>query len=493
MRVGLISLLHESNTFVAAPTTLDNFRRDVLLVGHEILPHFAAAHHEMGGFVTGLRDAQIEPVGVFAARALPSGVITAETFDELVDCLLNHLEHHQPLDGLLLAPHGATVAENHPDADGYWMQAVRAAFGPDKPIIGTLDPHANLSPQMVAATDALFAYRTNPHIDQAERGREAAALMARTLRGEVRPRQAAAYPPLAINIERQCSGELPCRQYADWLDEVRRRPQILGASLCYGFPYADVAEMGAAILCVADNDAALAAETAHEVAERIWNDRASTLGSFLSVDAAIDQALACDGPVCLLDMGDNIGAGSPADGTFIAAALVRRQVARSFVPLCDPVAAAAARTAGVGATLRLTIGGRLDRLHGEPLQVDCEVISLHSGRFAEGQPRHGGKTEYDMGPTAIVRTASGLTVQITSERTAPWSLRQLTHCDLAPTDFQIIVAKGVNAPLAAYAEACSHFFRVDTPGVTTANLDRLNYSHRRAEMYPFQPDARWRY
>ncbi|MCC9605560.1 M81 family metallopeptidase [Blastopirellula sp. JC732] len=492
MRVGIISLLHESNTFVTAPTTLDNFRRDVLLVGHEILPHFETAHHEIGGFITGLRDAGIEPVGVFAARALPSGVITADTFDELVECMLDHLEHHQPLDGLLIAPHGATVAENHPDADGYWMQAVREAFGPDKPIIGTLDPHANLSPQMVKATDALFAYRTNPHVDQADRGREAALLMARTLRGEVRPRQAASFPPLAINIERQCSEEQPCREYAAWVEEVRQRPGILGASLFYGFPYSDVAEMGTAMLCIADGDAALAASTADELAHKMWDDRERTLGTFLSVHEAIDKALACEGPVCLLDMGDNVGAGSPADGTTIAQALVDRNVERAFVAICDPEAVAAATAAGVGQTVALEIGAKLDRLHGDPLRVTCQVISLHEGRFAEEKPRHGGKTEYDMGPTAIVRTKSGLTLQLTSERTAPWSLRQLTYCNLAPTDFQIIVAKGVNAPLAAYAAVCPQFFRVDTPGVTTANLSRLQYAHRRSGMYPFERDAVWR-
>ncbi|TWT39511.1 hypothetical protein Enr8_12100 [Blastopirellula retiformator] len=117
---------------------------------------------------------------------------------------------------------------------------------------------------------------------------------------------------------------------------------------------------------------------------------------------------------------------------------------------------------------------------------------MHEGRFAEEQPRHGGKTEYDMSPTAIVQTKTGLTLQITTHRTAPWSLRQLTHCDLAPTDFRIIVAKGVNAPLAAYADVCPHFFRVDTPGVTTANLSRLDYAKRRNEMYPFELHAVWR-
>src|SRR4029077_3406803 len=121
-------------------------------------------------------------------------------------------------DGLLVAPHGATVAANHADADGHWLTRLRERFGPKFPIIGTLDLHANVSPKMVAACDALIAYRTNPHLDQRQRGIDAGRLMARTLRGEVWPTMAGAFPPLAINIERQLSAEAPCKTvyaYAD--------------------------------------------------------------------------------------------------------------------------------------------------------------------------------------------------------------------------------------------------------------------------------------
>src|SRR5205807_7312822 len=121
------------------------------------------------------------------------------------------IERAGPIDGLLVAPHGATVAANHADADGHWLSRLRQRFGKRFPIIGTLDLHANVSPQMVAACDALIAYRTNPHLDQRDRGIEAAQLLARTLRGEVRPVMAAEFLPLAINIEPQATAEEPCR------------------------------------------------------------------------------------------------------------------------------------------------------------------------------------------------------------------------------------------------------------------------------------------
>jgi microcystin degradation protein MlrC len=145
-----------------------------------------------------------------------------------------------------------------------------------------------------------------------------------------------------------------------------------------------------------------------------------------------------------------------------------------------------AESAGVAARALFRVGGKTDALHGSPLEADCTVVSLHDGRFEEPEPRHGGFAEMDQGRTAIVRTQSGLTIMLTSRRMPPFSLRQLTSCGLDPSAFDLIVAKGVNAPVAAYAPVCQQFIRVNTPGVTTADMRSLNYHHRRRPMFPFE-------
>lgn len=486
MRIGLIALLHESNTFVSEPTTLAHFRQDVLVQGEEVLETFHGAHHEIGGFIAGLGDRNVTPVGIFAARALPGGTICGETFEALVKQMLHSLRDAGPLDGVLVAPHGATVSEAYPDADGAWLSQLRGVLGPDRLIVGTLDPHANLSSAMVEATDALLAYRTNPHIDQFDRGRQAAHLIVDAVAGKLTLTQAAAFPPLAICIERQCSQESPAREILEELERICRERSLLDASLFYGFPYADVGEMGSAILCVSNGNKELARQSARDLANLLWQRRAETDGRYCSIPSAIDQALEMKGPVCLLDMGDNIGAGSAADGTWIAHALIERKIERAFVAICDAEAVPRAFAGGVGSHVLLSIGGKQSEFDGQSLEGEFLVQSLHSGKFTEGKARHGGKTEFDMGPTAIVRASSGLTIQITSHRTAPWSIGQMTHCHLNPAEFQMIVAKGVNAPLAAYQEYCPHFIRVDTPGVTAANLEHLTFANRRHPMYPFE-------
>lgn len=489
-RVGILGLIQESNTFINSTTTLEHFQQELLLCGNEIRRKFATAHHEIRGFFDGLDRAGIEAVPVFVARALPFGTIEKGAFEALMEILFRELPRAGHLDGLLVAPHGATVVDAYPDADGEWLSRLRQAVGPEMPIIGTLDPHGNLSQRMVDATDALMAYRTNPHIDQENRGNEAADLMAATLAGKVHPVQAASFPPMAINIERQCTSESPCRDLVGRFDDVRQRPGVLSCSLMLGFPYADVAEMGTAALVVTDGKKELARRFADELGLEAWNRRHGLAGSFVSVENGVAQAARLPGPVCLLDMGDNVGGGSPADGTWIAHELIRTGIGPAFVCIDDASAVRAAESIGVGASGRLTIGARSGALNGAPLECDFTVQRIVDGHFSESEVRHGGITEYDQGRTAILTTGR-LTVMVTSRRTPPFSLCQITAFGLDPQKFQILVAKGVNAPLAAYQTVCPSLLRINTPGVTVADMKQLSYQHRRKPMFPFEEATTW--
>ena len=488
MRVGIIALLQESNTFLSQPTTLEHFRQNLLMTGPGIRAELQDSHHEVGGFFAGLDSADIEAVPIFATRAMPFGTVTTETIETLFEMMFREVSTAGEMDGYLIAPHGATVSEKYPDADGAWLSRLRETVGPKKPIISTADPHANLSPAMVAATDAIISYRSNPHIDQRARGLEAAAMMERTLQQEIVPTQAAAFPPVAISIESQHTSAPPCLPFYEEAARIRELPGVLSCSIFLGFPYADVEEMGSAIVVVTDNQPELAREKVAELEQYLWEHREEFAGEFTGIDAAIYKALDMSGPVCLLDMGDNVGGGSPADGTLIAEALHQRKVPQSFVCLYDPEAVGQALAAGIGSRAKLSVGGKSDNLHGKPLEAEFAILSEHDGKFSESKPRHGGWTEFDQGQTVVLRTDDDLTVMLTSERMVPFSLEQLRSCGLKPADYKILIAKGVNAPLAAYEEVCPGFIRVNTPGVTTADMTQLNFQRRRNPMFPFERD-----
>ena len=114
------------------------------------------------------------------------------------------------------------------------------------------------------------------------------------------------------------------------------------------------------------------------------------------------------------------------------------------------------------------------------------MISAHDGRYTETQVRHGGAGRYDMGSTAVVRGPYDMTIMLTSKRVPPVSLQQLISCDVDPASFDVLVAKGVNAPVAAYREVCDRFIRANTPGVTCADMTQLPFAQRRRPLFPFE-------
>ncbi len=413
MRIGIIAILHESNTFVRQPTTLERFHEDLYLEGEAIRERLADSHHEIGGFFAGLDEFEatgdVVAVPLLATRATPAGVIEAAAWQQLTDRMLELVDSAGGLDGILVAPHGAAVSQQARDGDGYWLARLRKHVGQQLPIIGTLDAHANLSEQMVEACTALVAYRTNPHLDQRERGVEAARLMVRTLRGEIKPTMAASYPPLVVNIERQCTSEPHWQPLYSLADEQLQRPGVLSNSILLGFPYADVREMGAATIAVTDDDPDLAAQLAEELGEALWRHRAEMVAELVGIPGALNMCQADPkSRYCLLDMGDNVGGGSAADGTTLAEALLTRRLGPSFVCLFDPDAVETCIASGADARVTITCGGKVDDQHGRPIKVDGRVVSLHSGRFREEAPRHGGIVQFDQGATAVVEVADGL-------------------------------------------------------------------------------------
>lgn len=492
MRIGIIAILHESNTFVSQPTTLEKFHEDLYLEGDLITERLADSHHEIGGFLAGLAECHaasgdVTTVPLLATRATPAGIIEAAAWQQLTTRMLELVSAAGPLDGILVAPHGAAVSQLARDGDGYWLAKLREHVGPELPIIGTLDAHANLSQQMVDACTALIAYRTNPHLDQRARGIEAARLMVRTVRGEIKPTMAASFPPLVINIERQCTSEPHWQPLYGLADEQLTRPNVLSNSILLGFPYADVREMGAATIVVTDNDEAHATKLADELADALWDHRQEMVAELVDVSSALAMCQASPKTrICLLDMGDNVGGGSAADGTALAEALLAKRIGPSFVCLFDPDAVETCIASGADARVTITCGGKVDNQHGRPIKVDARVVSLHSGRFREEAPRHGGIMQFDQGATAVIEVADGtLTIMLTSRRMVPFSLQQLISCELDPREFRILVAKGVNAPIAAYREVCEKFIRVNTLGSTCADLEQLAFKHRRNPLFPF--------
>jgi microcystin degradation protein MlrC len=495
-RIAIGGLMHESNTFAEGRTGLAEFAAGGVETGPGILARWGDAHHEVGGFLASAARLGFEPVPTLMAWATPAGPLDAETYREMSDRLLAALRDAGPVDAVLLALHGAMAADGVDDADGTTLARVRDLIGPRRPLVVSLDYHANVSPLMAEASDALVAYRTYPHVDQRECGGRAATIAARAAAGRVRPTQALRKPPVLIHLLAQETGREPMQGIMAEVAALDDAPGHLAASVLAGFPYADVPATGPACVAVTDNDPGLAEESADRLAERLWSHRRELSASPPAPPEAVAQALAATvAPVVLVDLGDNIGGGSAGDSTVLFHELQRQGADRVLGVICDPEAVRECTRAGVGSEVALNVGGRIDR-NAPPLAVRGRVRLIHDGRYIEESPRHGGIRINDQGLTAVVETGGSNTLVLTTLRHPPFSLGQLTSLGLRPESARVIVVKAAVAYKAAYEPIAGTILPVDTPGLTASNPARYTYHKIRRPILPLDPEpsveAAWR-
>lgn len=490
MRLAALGFSHETNTFAPAPTDYQQFEQSGIARGDEIVRRHRGAHSTMAGYLEASERFGFEIVPLIHAQTTPSGIITKDAFDRIVGEMLQLLEKHGPWDGVLLANHGAAVSEEFHDVDGEIAARVRALVGPNVPIGLSLDLHGNITERMISQTTATVFFRSNPHLDPTPRALECAEIIVRTIKGEIHPVQALETPPLVINIVKQFTGEEPMKSLMADCDSVIARPGMLSASVIEGYPYADVPEMGMSFLAVHDGDPAAARDAARWLARRAWDRREQFVGDTPSPAEALKRAAAAPkGPVVLMDVGDNIGGGSPADSTILLAEAKRQGIRNYLQTLRDPEAVAACVKAGVGADVTLRVGAKTDHLHGEPVEVTGRVHLISDGRFEEHRPTHGGGRYFNGGTTVVLETTDDHTLVLTTRRIGNTSIEQMYSLGIRPESKQVVIAKGVVSPRPAYQPIAAEIILVNTPGVTTSDLSFFTYHRRRHPLYPFETEA----
>lgn len=489
MRIAIACFSHESNTFAAMPTTLDDFN---IRRGQAMIDHYAPTFHEVAGYIAGAEEYDFDLCPTVAASATPSGTVTAEAYETIVDELLDSLRYAGELDGLLLALHGAMVAEEYPQADGETVRRVRELMGPDFPIVVTHDYHGNVPESLVQDANALIIYKTNPHIDQRERGMQAAELLARTIRGEVKPVTALIKPPVLFNIAFHNTSEPPMQPIMQAAIDMEKEPGILAVSVAAGYQYADVPYMGPSIVVVADGDKELAQRSAQKLADMMWAVRDQLKPNLPKPAEAVRMAMQAQAtPVTLFDMGDNVGGGAAADSTLILEELIKQGADGWVVAIWDPESVQACFMAGVGATVDLQVGGKVDDLHGKTLSITGRVRTLHDGTYEETERRHGGGRYWNAGLTAVVEVnrpqpGKGGLLVLNSKRTSPMSIHQITSVGIVPQQQKILVAKGTVAPRAAYEPVSAQIIQVDSGGACDINRDPSAFVRARKDFYEWQ-------
>lgn len=497
--IGVAGISHESNSFNIYKTNLEDFNVNIKEGREERIDRFFAngnAKNISAGYIEGARRFGLELYPTIVTSATPKGPLTTETFNTLMNEIIRDLKAGPKLQGILLNLHGAMIVDDYPSGDQEIVKRVREAFGPEMPIIVTHDFHANITPEIIKYSDVLITFKENPHLDTYDRGMQAAEIMSKMVRKEVRPVQAVVKTPMVYNIAYQSTFMKPLLPITTESKELEKNPKILAASVSGGYQYADVPWMGPAIVVVTNNDPELAEREAKRLSNMLWDTREDTRLNNPKPAEAVKMAMAHEGrPVVLIDMGDNIGGGSSGDSSFLLEELIKQGANGWAMVIADPEAYKMAEKAGVGNSFDFEVGGKTDQLHGKPVRVKGEVRSLNVGRYLETEIRHGGGRYWNMGHTAVIQV-EGSTLDepnlllLTTLRASPNSAHHFVSNGVYVERQKILVVKGAIAPRVAYEPFASLLISVDSPGATAINPSWFKYYNIREGLFGINKSKR---
>ncbi len=491
-RLLLVHVAHETNTFSRLKTDLPAFQRRYLHLGDEaVAKAMRGTRTEMGGFLDAAQAYGWEVRHPISAAATPNGTVTADAWAALTKPVMDALE--EPFDGILIAFHGAMVAEGADDAEGELLTHIRARIGPDVPIAITLDLHANVTQTMCRHADIVIAYRTYPHIDQYERAQQAALLMKQTLAGEIRPKALVVNRPTLLGFDGgKTTIEGVMTEALRRADAFEKEPGILVVSVHAGFTRSNIRDAGPSVAVTHDGQPERARAIAEALMDYCWDNRQTSSTRRYTVGEAVSVARRPDDsgrPLVLADFTDNPGGGGYGDATNLLRGLLAGGVENVAVsPVIDPEAVEACRAAGVGATVELLVGGKIDPdFGGPPLKVKGVVKYLGTGEFTFDGPMSKG-VRSTMGNTAVLQV-EGMEIVLAASRFQTIDRQHFLSVGIDPTKKNVLVVKSAQHFRATFGPMGRAVLTVDTGAFTTPELTRFDFTNIRRPIWPLDPIA----
>lgn len=477
---------HETNRFSPGVTDENDYLNRSYYFGEEILSCFTGAKNELGAFIDYFAgDPEIQLLPVIAFNAQPGGVVAASVYDFATKKILEALEVHADIDGILLSLHGAMVSERTEDGEGDLLERLRLNVGDEIPIMATLDLHCNLTRKMAENATAFFVYDYYPHTDTYETGLRAAACMAGALMGRLRPVMRCC--KLDMLMPYMPTVHPAIAPYVQQEQQLRGKNGIISINICHGFFAADIYEQGAAVIVVADGDAEKAQSVANQWGGALWADRTKFFRNYADLDAAIDEVLGSDEKnFVFADVADNPGAGGTCDSTHILRRLIERGVKGAvFALICDPETVALAERVGVGSVAEVELGSKIcPDITGDPIHCKAYVKAITDGKFVTKDYCPGIVTQ--SGKTAVL-VVDDIEIIVSSIRTQPWDLEIFRANGITPEEKKLLVTKSSVHYRASFGKIARKIFDIEEPALAPQSPRTVKYTYTRRPIYPLDP------
>jgi microcystin degradation protein MlrC len=470
-RILSAGIAHESNTFIPYLTDETQFR---VQRGSEATKGRAWARY--------LEEEGMELIPTLHAGAGPSGVVSRETYEAFRNEILDSIKAAGTVDGIYLDMHGAMHVEGYPDAQADFIQQIRKLVGDEVIIAASFDLHGNISSEFMEQLNIVSAYRTAPHVDGEETRTRTVKLLAEALKNGYSPGTIHINLPILIPGEKGITSVEPLKSLYESLPEIAQMEGLMDASIFVGMPWTDVERAGMSVQVVARDEQyrQKAEEQALVLANAIWNQRANLKFDVptASIDEAINTALEKDSTVFITDSGDNITAGAAGDGTLVLERLLAHQVNDAVLAgIVDPEAVERCLEAGVGAQVKLSVGGKIDNVFSQPLPIDGTILRIY-------------RVEEENNQVAAVLQVEGVTLVLLNWHEAFTDPVHFRLAGIDPLAHKIVVVKE-GYLFQGLREIAPHAIMALTPGFANQIMEDLEYKHVRRPIYPLDPDMSW--
>src|ERR1700720_974933 len=365
IRIGVLHFSHETVTFLKNDTTLEDFiypgspAKGEALLNSDPKPY-------MGGFVKMAREFDgVELVGIesplWPKTYTGSGWVTREAYETFAGKMIAEINADKPFNGVYLCLHGAMGVRGIPRPEAELARRVREAVGPKVFIAATFDLHGNEDDEFLKYADMAFAVKYFPHYDGYLQGERAARTLVRAIRGDYKPAHATLKVPIISPTVLQWTGASP------WMDLVQlalvweAREVDVYVNVFFGFPFADVPDVGMTIQVLANGNPELAANISRDLAETAWRQRKALLTSTKihsipeGVSLAKQAAQKGETPVVLADHSDRSGY-----ATWLLREIIAQNLSNTLIATVTDAAATAKlrdRGAKAGDPFDMEVGG----------------------------------------------------------------------------------------------------------------------------------------
>jgi microcystin degradation protein MlrC len=494
-RVLIAGLYHETHTFLPRETTL---RECQVMVGEELFLANGDAS-PLGGLLEVASELGWKLIPSIDIRTNP-GPICADEITDLwwknVELTIN--ENLQQFDAVFLILHGAMVSRSLDDVEGEMVKRIRSLVGPEIPIAGVTDLHANFSERMAQNSNCLVTYRENPHIDARETAIRSARLLDSLLQSGKNAVTYFRQIPVLWPPTGTATSDSPMRELEAKARNIEaENSDILAVNIHAGYSFADIADAGVSFSLISVGEP-LAAQKALDELEALAMEN-SEAGNVVepSFDVLLPEIRTLlqqseGGPIVLAEPSDNIGGGAAGDGTGLLKEFLKHQIGSSAVAIADAAAALQLHQLPIGTITKLKFGNATAFNGAEPIELEVELLSTSDGKFdledAQSHMASMRGLHIDMGLCATVRhilpNGEDLFVLFTTYPIAPFDLGQLRSQGIVPESLKVIGAKAAVAHRRAYESIARALLSVATPGPCASDLKTLPFKKVRRPIYP---------